>query len=52
MHLKSYRASIVSHKTSMLSAVSSCSSAFIPLNFLIIDQIAATVEDLTAEENR
>ena len=52
MHLKSYRASFVSYKTSMYSAVSSFSSGFVPPNFLTPDQLAAIVEDLTAEEIR
>ena len=51
-HLKSYRASFVSYKTSMFSAVSSLSSWFVPPNFLTPDQVAAIVEDLTAEEIR
>ena len=52
MHLKSYRASFVSYKTSMYSAVSSLSSGFVPPNFLTPDQLAAIVEDITAEEIR
>ena len=52
MHLISYRASFVSYKTSMYSAVSSLSSGFVPPKFLTPDQLAAIVEDLTAEEIR
>ena len=52
MHLKSYRASFVSYKTSIYSAVSSLSSGFVPPNFLTPDQLAAIAEDLTAEEIR
>ena len=52
MHLKSYRASFVSYKTSMYSAVSSLSSGFVPPNFLTPDQLAAIVKDLTAKEIR
>ena len=52
MHLNIYRASIVSFKTSIHSAVSSFSSGFVPPNFLTSDQIAAIVEDLTTEEIR
>ena len=52
MHLKSYRASFVSYKTSMYSAVSSLSSGFVPPNFLTPDQLTAIVADLTAEEIR
>ena len=52
MHLKSYRASFVSYKTSMYSAVSSLSSGFVQPNFLTPDQLAAIVEDLTAKEIR
>ena len=52
MHSKSYRASFVSHKTSMYSAVSSLSSGFVATNFLTPVQLAAIVEDLTAEEIR
>ena len=52
MHMKSYCASFVSYKTSMYSAVSSLSSGFIPPNFLTPDQLAAIVEDLTAEKIR
>ena len=52
MHLKSYRASFVSYKTSMYSAVSSLSSGFVPPSFLTPEQLAAIVEDLTAEEIR
>ena len=52
MHLKPYRASFVSHKTSMYSAVSSLSSGFVPPNFLTPDQLTAIVADLTAEEIR
>ena len=36
----------------MYSAVSSLSSGFVPPNFLIPDQLAAIVEDLTIEEIR
>ena len=50
MHLKSYRASFVSYKTSMYSAVSSLSSGFVPPNFLTPDELAAIVENLSAEE--
>ena len=52
MHLKSYRASFVSFKTPMYSVVSPLSSGFVPSNFLTPDQLAAVVEDLTAEEIR
>ena len=52
MHLKSNRASLVSYKTSMYSAVSSLSSGFVPPNFLTPDQLAAIVEDLTAKKIR
>ena len=52
MHLKSYCASFVSYKTSMFSAVSSFSFGFFPLKFLTPHQLAAIVEDLTAEEIR
>ena len=50
MHLKSYRASFVSYKTSMYSAVSSLSSGFVAPNFLTPDQLAAIVEDFNGEE--
>ena len=52
MNLKSYRASFVSYKISMYSAVSSLSSGFVPPNFLTPDQLAAIIEDLTTEEIR
>ena len=52
LHLKSFRASFVSYKTSMYSAVSSLSSGFVPPNFLTPDQLADIVKDLTAEEIR
>ena len=52
MHLKSYRASFVSYKTSMYSAVFSLSSGFVPPNLLTPDQLAAIVEEFTAEEIR
>ena len=52
MHLKSYRASFVSYKTAMYSAMSPLSSGFVPPNFLTPDQLAAIFEDLTAEEIR
>ena len=52
MHLKSYRALFVSYNTSMHSAFSSLSSGFVPPIFLTPDQLAAIVEDLTAEEIR
>ena len=50
MHLKSYRASFLSYKTSMYCAVSSLSSGFVPPSFFTPDQLAAIVEDLTVEE--
>ena len=50
LHLKSYRASFVSYKTSMCSTVPSY--GFVPPIFLTPDQLAAIVEDLTAEEIR
>ena len=52
LQLKSYLASFVSYKTSMYSLVSSLSLGFVPPNFLTSDQLAAIVEDLTAEEIR
>ena len=52
MHLKSHQASFVSYKTSMYSAVSSLSFGFVPPNFLTPDQLAAIIEDFTAEEIR
>ena len=52
MHLKSYRASFVSCKASMYSAVSSLSSGFVPPNLLTPDQLAALIEDRTTEEIR
>ena len=52
MHLKSYPSSSVPYKTSMYSAVSSRSSGFASPNFLTPDQLAAIVEDHTAEEIR
>ena len=52
MNLKPYRASFVSCKTSMYSAVSLLSSGFVPPKFLTPDQLAAIVDDLTAEEIR
>ena len=52
MYLKTYRASSVSYKTCMYSAVSWLSSGFAPPSFLTPDQLAAIVEDLTAEEIR
>ena len=52
LHLKSYCASFVLYKTSMCPALSSLSSGFVPLSFLTPNQLAALVEDLTAENIR
>ena len=51
MHLQSYRASFVSYKTSLYSAVSSLSlSGLVPPVFFTNNQL--TVEDFTAEQIR
>ena len=52
MHLKSYRSSFVSYKTSLYSAVSSLSSGFVPPSFLTPHQLGSIVKDLTEEEIR
>ena len=49
MHLKSYRASFASFKISMYSTVSSLSSSFVAPSFFTPDQLAAFIEDVTAE---
>ena len=52
LHLKCYRAAFVSYKTSMCSAVSSLFFGFVSPSLLARDQLAAIVEDLTAEQIR
>ena len=52
VHVRYCRASFVSYKTSMYSAISSFSSGFVQPSFLTADQLAAIVKKVTKEEIR